>query len=432
MTRDRDIERVLDLWFNEGPSVMPDRALARVFERVDRTPQRRLASLLARFNPMSRSVQLGLAAAAIVVVAVVGLATFQPAPGSGASPSIQPTPSPSAATSAPAADPVPAALVGRWMGGRRDVTGIDASAGTSIVFGSGSFAITQSNNGNMHRLAAKTESTDASHIRLTAGSDISDCSKGAIGEYRWSLSPGSRVLTLTAVSDDCAARGAAVEGTWWKMDCPTKNDFCLGPVEAGRYSSQFFDPFLRPGVVWTPRYGALSYAVPAGWANTTDRPGEFVLARQDAPKDAAIWLWTDVVIVSEQDPCSEIPSTSVGQTAQAMADWLASATGLIASVPTPVSIGGLSGWRLDVSMDPSWAMTCPFSSGKPIRGIFTDTVAGEGLQWGVGADTHLRLFLLDRGDGRAVVANIEAQTKADYDALVDEATTVVSSFDFKR
>ncbi|MEO7665189.1 MAG: hypothetical protein ABIV26_08675 [Candidatus Limnocylindrales bacterium] len=433
MTRERDIEHVLVEWFGDGPAVMPDRAMARTFDEIDRTPQRRLASLLVRFSSMSRTVQLGLAAAAMVVVAVVGLSMFRPTPVPGAVPSIQPTASPAPSSSAPAAGEVPAAVVGRWMGGARDVPGIDADAGTSLWFTPGSFAITQANHGQVFKLPGDAKSSDSGHLRITATTEVSDCPLGAIGEYGWSLSPGGRILTFdTDLSDPCVPRRAAIAGTWWKMGCPASEDFCLGDLEPGRYDSQYVDPFLAAGATWVPRFGRLSYQVPAGWANVADWPTSFTLAPQGAPADVGITIWTDVAIVSEQDPCSETPATNVGQTAKAMTDWLASATGLVASTPKAVTIGGLSGWQLDVAMDPAWTTTCPFSSGKPVRGIFTDTVAGEGFEWSVGADAHLRLFVLDRGDGRAIVADIEAEAKANYDALVDRATTVVQSFEFTR
>ena len=40
MTRDQDIERVLERWFTEGPTQMPDRLFEYV-DHIDRLPQRR-------------------------------------------------------------------------------------------------------------------------------------------------------------------------------------------------------------------------------------------------------------------------------------------------------------------------------------------------------------------------------------------------------
>ena len=71
MTRDQDIERVLDRWFTEGPTQMPDRFLADTLDRIDRAPQRRLADLRTRLPAMHP--MLRFAAAAAVVLAVAGL-----------------------------------------------------------------------------------------------------------------------------------------------------------------------------------------------------------------------------------------------------------------------------------------------------------------------------------------------------------------------
>ena len=48
MTPDHDIERVLDRWFTEGPTQMPDRFLDDTLDRIDRAPRPRLAGLRTR------------------------------------------------------------------------------------------------------------------------------------------------------------------------------------------------------------------------------------------------------------------------------------------------------------------------------------------------------------------------------------------------
>ena len=52
MTREQDIERVLDEWFVEGPTQMPSRFLDDTLDRIDRAPQRRLAGLRPRLLAM--------------------------------------------------------------------------------------------------------------------------------------------------------------------------------------------------------------------------------------------------------------------------------------------------------------------------------------------------------------------------------------------
>ena len=70
MTRNDDIERVLQQWFTEGPRHMSDRLFDGTFERIERLPKRRLAGLGMRLPAMNLNIRL--AAAAAVVVALVG------------------------------------------------------------------------------------------------------------------------------------------------------------------------------------------------------------------------------------------------------------------------------------------------------------------------------------------------------------------------
>ena len=50
MTRERDIERVLEAWLEPGPSVMPDRVFDAVLDRIEREPQRRGSGELAAYD----------------------------------------------------------------------------------------------------------------------------------------------------------------------------------------------------------------------------------------------------------------------------------------------------------------------------------------------------------------------------------------------
>jgi hypothetical protein len=196
--------------------------------------------------------------------------------------------------------------------------------------------------------------------------------------------------------------------------------------------SRQFDPFVGPGETPSPRAGALTFSTPAGWGNPEDFPNGFQISPRGAGEADGIWLWSDVVVVSEADPCSETPEPSVGESARDIADWLAEATGVVASTPIAVSIGGLEGWRVDISMDPAWTEVCPFSDGQPVRGLFTDRPPEGGFHWTIGGDARMRAYLLDVGNGRALLVDIEASTKASYVAFVDDATAVVESFEFTR
>jgi hypothetical protein len=102
MTRDREIERVLERWFSEGPTRMPDHVFTTVVDRIDRVPQRRLAALVTRFMTMPSAIRLTAIAATVVIAAgaIVGL-TFLGAPRGdvGTTPISSQSPAPSASPS---------------------------------------------------------------------------------------------------------------------------------------------------------------------------------------------------------------------------------------------------------------------------------------------------------------------------------------------
>ena len=72
MTRERDIERLLDTWFRDGPTDAPDRIVDAVADRIGRQSQRPAWRLDWRRYTMNPSIKLAAAALAVVIVAVIG------------------------------------------------------------------------------------------------------------------------------------------------------------------------------------------------------------------------------------------------------------------------------------------------------------------------------------------------------------------------
>ena len=107
LTRDRDIERVLEHWLTDGVNEMPDRVYQSIFDRVERQPQALAPRLLRRLPQMNGSLRWIAAAAAVLLIAVVGFAFLGGRSGSGVG-GPQPTPSPSASSAAVVPSPTPA------------------------------------------------------------------------------------------------------------------------------------------------------------------------------------------------------------------------------------------------------------------------------------------------------------------------------------
>ncbi len=115
MTRDRDIERVLEHWLSDGVNEMPDRVYQSIFDRVERQPQAIAPRLLRRLPAMNGSLRWIAAAAAVILIAVVGFAIVgRPSDsGIGTQPTaVPPTAAPSPTATATVAAPSPSVEVG--------------------------------------------------------------------------------------------------------------------------------------------------------------------------------------------------------------------------------------------------------------------------------------------------------------------------------
>jgi hypothetical protein len=427
MTRERDIEHVVEQWFAEGPTQMPDRLFNAVIDRIDRVPQRRLARLQTRLLAMNFNIRL--AAAAAVIVAVAGVGAFMLTRPSGVgvvpspTPALSPLPSPTLAA-------LPAALRYKWVGAPRTAPEIDPPISCSRML-LGTFGTMEYNGcGPRTILLSNVALATPATVQFTLVNKEQGCSNGDVGSYSFVLTPNGKTLSLTKIADACAARVSAISGDWNRSDCPDKGSPCLGDLDAGTHVSANFSPF-QPGAAWVANYAALSYTVPEGWANIEDCDVCYALAEQGAPEGTTIYLWSDVAAHLQDDACTNAVAPGVGRSASAITAWLGTLPGLATTPPQPISLGGLSGFMLDLSVAPSWTHTCSYSNGDPVVPLFTDP-AGGGFDWGTGGAGHDRIILLDLGDGRALLIDLGTHDKAEFDALLPKAMEVINSFQFSR
>jgi hypothetical protein len=112
VSTDRDVERVVRSWLDEGVNVVPERVLNAVTRQLPATPQRRVSWLARRTPTLNTYARLGLVAAAVLAVVIVGIGLFGKSLNIGTAPSPTPSPSPSASAS-PAAASNP--LAGTWV-----------------------------------------------------------------------------------------------------------------------------------------------------------------------------------------------------------------------------------------------------------------------------------------------------------------------------
>ena len=273
-----------------------------------------------------------------------------------------------------------------------------------------------------------TSEIAADRLTLSTPPDDAACAAEDEGTYRWSVSPSGQ-LALEPVTDPCSERRNMLQGVFERSDCPNfPENFCLGDLGPGHHASTFFRPMVKPAD-WELVRGAMTYTVPEGWANTADWPDEYLIQPQGTTAETGIYLWSEVAIVADDQPCRPGPDPSIPRTPSDMAAWVVANPLLAASQPTEVTIGGLDGLMLDTSVLAEAELPCS-GDGRPYAPMLVHA-EGSGLQWGYPPTGHKRLYLLDLGDTRTLVISIEAEDPATFAEILPEATAIVESFEFR-
>jgi hypothetical protein len=207
----------------------------------------------------------------------------------------------------------------------------------------------------------------------------------------------------------------------WTGPCADSQDgppprVCLGPLEEGTYRSQRFEP-------------ALTFTVPAGWNNPWDTRGSFDLWTPgwsdgwEDPDDPLIYLGGSqpggLRVVRDPRPGDGCVDATVGTSAIELATWVANHPAIVAGAPSPVEVGGLTGYQLDVSLADTWRESCP--DGPKAVWLFGDIYLRDPNKYPEHATK--RLILLDLPDGGSVLIAIDG-------TQVDAAMPVVDSFVF--
>jgi hypothetical protein len=181
---------------------------------------------------------------------------------------------------------------------------------------------------------------------------------------------------------------------------------CFGPLEEGTYTSQRFEP-------------ALTFTVPAGWNNAWDTRGGFVLWSPGWTPGTTLFNYPGLHVRRDPRPEGGCVDATVGTSAIELATWVANHPAIAAGAPSPVEVGGLTGYQLDVSLADTWRESCP--GGPAAVWLFEDLYLRGGNRNPEFAT--MRLILLDLPDGGSVLIAI------DEDRL-DVAMPVVDSFVF--
>ena len=357
--------------------------------------------------------------------------TLPPAPDATASP-VQLSPSPTTSITTSSGGPIPEAIRYAWIAAPREIPGLDEPAVSAVMAIKQATMLFNANDNGKVVLASRVSAVDARTLRFELLADGSGCQRGDIGTYSYQLSATGRGLSLRLLQEPCAARGAAIQGSWNRAGTCPAGGVCLGDMDAGTHVSAVFTPF-RPPSTWRDDYGRFSFTVPDGWTNLEDGKDDYVLATRDAAPDTDILLIAGVAPHVQDAACSELasPAPGVGTSPQAIAKWIRTIPGLITTKPTPTEVGGIQGVMLDVSVSPASTHHCPFIDAAGAQ-LFSPSDPKSEFDFGVWGHGRLRLFLLDLGESRTLMIDIEAPDKATWDALVPQAMPIVQSFTFRH
>jgi hypothetical protein len=204
--------------------------------------------------------------------------------------------------------------------------------------------------------------------------------------------------------------------------CPPELGTCLGDLTAGTHSTTTFRP-------------AITYTVPAGWANGIDLPRNVLLARAADPVEDfyggnGITIMANVVAAAQN--CGESGESGVGRTADQLARWIAALPGLKSSSARPATIGGWSGSVLDIQMAPGWSKTCPFAE-EPVVPLLQTSDPAQFHPTGtfLAKGGSNRLYLLDApGGGNLLINVIDIPGGISLQGYLPVATPVVESMRF--
>ena len=427
MTTPRDLDRVMEAFFEDGPTVMTDRVLEAIRDDVDRIDVRADAGLWR--NPfMLRSM---FAAAVVVAVLLGGFAIYS---AINQSPDVgPPTGSTAPVPSDDGRSALPAELDYPFLGPAKPIDGMDQIDRGDLYFQSGVLRYDVGGRAAFTSFATITADGD---LRLT--SEVPGrCAEGTEGTYAWSLSPGGTILTIEPGTDDCDVRAQVIPGSYQRAACRTENNDCLGELEAGDYVSHYFEP--RPDGEWAARHGALSFTVPSGWAAYTDFPDIFGLTPADqyaafdgqdcydcpGTRDAISVLGNPGAATEDCGEEGNVPGVGFG--AQDLVDWLTQHPGLETSEPVTSTVGGMPAISLIIEGAADWTGTCDLEDPFVAVPVFYRV---DSYHWALSVGQRYHITLVDLGGGDTVAVVVDTAADEDLESFGEAARPIIESFEF--
>jgi hypothetical protein len=186
---------------------------------------------------------------------------------------------------------------------------------------------------------------------------------------------------------------------------------CLGEVSAGTHSTSSMQP-------------KVTYTVPVGWTNFTDHPGNFGLFPPGGDFNSLDSGFSDRVdaftsIATAREGCEQ--GAGAFHTPEAFVRWLHGERGLAPFTAKKASVGGLSGYVVDLRVRPGFKHRCP-GVPVPLQQILTGLPPSPtGLAFAIDPQNEMRLYLLHykKGTLGIVITDVRGDSRIKgYDKIV--------------
>ena len=208
---------------------------------------------------------------------------------------------------------------------------------------------------------------------------------------------------IASASPSAAPSAGAIFPDWYP---PESESDGAGILNSGSQATRSFRP-------------SFTFSVPAGWVNDIDN--EVYRLFQDTPANEAQFGLAggpaqNIFMGGVDSPgviCDGIGAE--GPTAGELVDSLVTNEALVTSEPVEVTIGGLTGTRVDAHIDPDWTGTC--------QAYGSDADADP-------KDYRGRFVFLDMPDGGKLLIILDSVHAADFEAFLADAMPIVESFQF--
>jgi hypothetical protein len=189
---------------------------------------------------------------------------------------------------------------------------------------------------------------------------------------------------------------------------------CLGLLAPGTHQADLFEP-------------GFEFAIADGrWENLSMTPGHIGLDSIDTPGDGIQFFAHPRAV--KPDGSLDL---SVKMTAAGIGEWLAANQNLTVGPVTDVTVGGLTGKRMDVAIAPNAVVPTGDCPVQRCLGLFQAQGPTWAWDWGV-ADSELqRLYVLD-GKGGPVLIFVDSLDGTTFEAITKAADTILATVKFDK